>query len=134
MGKVVKFNKGRPICLNYGCECNVAWSGSRWRSFCGRCHKAGYGAATLAEGVTPFKTGKCSNQDKHLGFSCPINYRKAKWAVGQTQIDHIDGNHLNNYPENCDELCDMCHTFKGKLNGDFKNQCRKEYRYKKKSA
>jgi len=121
----------RPECLNHGCNKLVTHSGSRWRPFCGRCHRAGYGAAELAEGVTSFKTGKCSNQDGHLGFSCAIDYDKATWAIGQTQVDHIDGNHLNNTVENCDELCDMCHTHKGKLSGDFKNQHRSEYSYKR---
>lgn len=121
----------RPRCLNYGCNKFVAHCGSRWRPFCSRCHKAGYGAVDLAEGVTSFKTGKCSNQDGHLGFSCAIDYDKATWAIGQTQVDHMDGNHLNNTVENCDELCGMCHTHKGKLSGDFKNQYRSEYSYKR---
>ena len=124
-------SNSRPICLNEGCGMNVTCSGSRWRPFCSRCHKAGYGAAVLKEGVVAFKTGKCSNQNGHLGFTCGIDYEKAPWAKGQTQIDHIDGNHLNNVPDNCDELCDMCHTYKGKLMGDFRNQNRSEYRYKK---
>ena len=121
----------RPICLNYGCEKLVTHSGSRWRSFCSRCHRAGYGAATLAEGVTPFKTGKCSNQNGQLGFECAIDYVKAPWALGQTQIDHINGDHLENDPINCMELCDMCHTYKGKLSGDFKRQNQAKYRYKR---
>lgn len=125
-------NMARPQCLNYGCDKLVTTSGSRWRPYCSRCHKAGYDKNTkLREGVTPFKTGKCSNQDGHLGFKCAIDYDKAPWAIDQTQIDHIDGNHLHNVPENCDELCDMCHTYKGKLTGDFKNQNRVEYKYKR---
>lgn len=77
-----KITKGRPICLNYGCNRYVHNSGARWRPFCARCHKAGYGQATLAEGVKPFKTGRCSNQDGRLGFLCPMDYKKAPWAVG----------------------------------------------------
>jgi hypothetical protein len=76
----------------------------------------------MKEGITSYKTGMCSNQDSRLGFSCPIDYSKSPWAIGQTQIDHINGDHLNNTPENCMELCDMCHTYKGKLNGDFRKQ------------
>lgn len=117
----------RPKCINHGCDKQVTHSGSRWRPHCARCHKAGYGAQTLAEGVIAFKTGKCSNQDGHLGFKCAIDYNAAPWAIGQTQVDHIDGNHLNNTPKNCDELCDMCHTYKGKLMGDFKKQNRYAY-------
>lgn len=122
----------RPICLNHGCNKLVTTDGSRWRPFCSGCHKANYGARKLAKGVTPYKTGKCANQDGRLGFSCAIDYTKAPWTVGQTQIDHIDGDHLNNTLENCMELCDMCHTYKGKLNGDFRSQNR--YSYKKIAA
>lgn len=121
----------RPICLNYGCNNLVTSSGTRWRPFCSRCHKAGYDkTTTLAEGVTPFKTGMCSNQDGRLGFCCPIDYTKASWAVGMTELDHVDCNHLHNVPENVMELCKICHHHKGKLSGDFKNQNR--YTYNKK--
>jgi hypothetical protein len=123
----------RPICLNYGCEKLVTHNGSRWRSFCARCHRAGYGAATLAEGVTAFKTGVCSNQNGQLGFGCAIDYVKAPWALGQTQIDHISGDYFHNDPINCMELCDMCHTYKGKLSGDFKRQNQTKYMYKRKT-
>jgi hypothetical protein len=83
---------------------------------------AGYGKTEYAYGVLPFKTGRCTNQDGHLKFKCAIDYKKAPWAIGKTEIDHIDGNHLNNTLKNCKELCSLCHTFKGMLTGDFKNQ------------
>lgn len=112
----------RPTCLNHGCYNLVTTSGKRWRPFCSSCHIAGYKNIKLRDGVKHYKTGMCSNQDSRLGFACPIDYTKASWAIGQTQIDHINGDHLNNTPENCMELCDMCHTHKGKLNGDFRRQ------------
>jgi cytochrome c553 len=132
-------NEIRPTCLNYGCERKVTHSGGpnsggRWRPFCTRCHKANYGAAVLAEGVTAYRTGKCVNDDGRLGFYCPIDYDTAPWAIGMTEVDHIDGNHLNNVPENAQELCSMCHGRKGKLNGDFKNQGRYKYNKAKKTA
>lgn len=119
----------RPTCLNHGCDNPCANSGQRWRPFCQGCHVKGYKNLPLAEGKTKFKKGKCANQDGRLGFNCAIDYDKAPWAIGQTQIDHINGNHLENTPENCMELCDMCHTYKGKLTGDFKNQT--AYKYKR---
>lgn len=57
-----------------------------------------------------------------MGFKCAIDYKKAPWAIGKTEIDHKDGNHLNNVPKNCEELCPMCHKYKGMLTGDYKNQ------------
>ena len=126
MRKVIKF-KTAPTCLNIGCSKKCTHSGKRYRPFCSGCHTASYKKLSLADGVKPFKTGKCSNQDGHLGFTCGWNYKKAPWAIGLTQIDHIDGNYLNNVPENADELCHLCHTEKGKQNGDFKIQNKYSY-------
>jgi hypothetical protein len=117
----------RPTCINHGCDKPVAHTGRRYRPYCSSCHVAGYGKQKFKENVVPFKTGKCSNQDGHLGFECPVDYNKAPWAIGSTEIDHSDGNHLNNIIDNCEELCSMCHKQKGKLNGDFKKQNRYNY-------
>lgn len=114
--------KDRPVCLNYGCEQLTAHEGRRYRSFCQHCHVAGYKKTPLREGVTPFKTGKCVNSDGHLGFFCGWDYEKSPWSIGLTQIDHKDGNHLNNAMDNVDELCGLCHTMKGILRGDYKLQ------------
>ena len=129
----------RPICINYGCKkyCTYSTPG-RFRPLCSRCHKAGfkyvlkrkmadgtikvYPPVELAEGVTPFKTGKCSNQNGHLGFPCPMDYKKASWAIGRTELDHKDGDHTNNTVENIQELCPVCHVEKSKQCGDYSNQ------------
>lgn len=119
----------RPTCINYGCNESVTYSrqnkdGSyRWRIHCSHCQKASYGAHAHAFGVKPFKTGKCSNTDGHLGFDCMIKWTKVPdWAKGMTEIDHRDGDATNNSVENLDELCPICHKLKGQLNGDFNNQ------------
>jgi len=144
----------RPTCINYGCNklCTYSYHrgpmmGKRYRSFCATCHKVGFGfiqkikkkngeyryyTPKLAKGVTPFKTGKCSNQ-KHgqkgyLGFPCPMNYKKAPWAIGITELDHKDGNHLNNTIKNTQELCNPCHVKKSKLSGDFREQTKYAYK------
>lgn len=116
MGKVVEF---RPRCVNYGCERPVAHNGNRFRPVCSHCHKAGYGAQDYSRGVLPFRTGYCSNNSAQLGFPCPTNYEQAPWAAGVTEIDHVDGNHLNNVYSNLMELCPMCHKRKGVLSGDY---------------
>jgi hypothetical protein len=119
----------RPICINHGCNKPVTYShkdtngNPRYRIHCGHCQKASYGGWPHAPGVTPFKTGKCSNTDGHLGFGCMIKWTKIPdWAKGMTEIDHIDGDHTNNDPGNLDELCPICHKLKGQLSGDFNNQ------------
>ena len=76
------------------------------------------------KGVVSCRTGKCSNQDGRLGFSCPMDYEKAPHAIGITELDHIDGNRYNNTSDNIQELCNACHVHKGKLSGDLSKQNR----------
>ena len=115
----------RPTCINYGCD-RLALSGGkkkngkhRYRIHCSSCQRASYGAIPHSKGVIPFKVGKCSNSDGHLGFGCPMDYEKAPWAIGHTEVDHIDGDHNNDDLKNLDELCSVCHKEKGKRAGDY---------------
>lgn len=125
MGTVLSMPK-RPICVNHGCNTPVATvkgkvtdANPRWRVHCGDCVKASAGIKAHKPGVTPFKTGRCSNQDGHLGFDCVVDYEKTPWAQGMTEIDHKNGDHTDNRIKNLDELCPMCHKHKGQLSGDY---------------
>jgi len=117
----------RPICVNHGCDSPVAtMSGKitdhnpRWRVHCGHCQAASYGKWPHRPGVTPLKTGKCSNVDGHLGFKCMIKWSKVpKWAKGMTEVDHKNSRNTDNCNSNLDELCPICHKLKGQLAGDF---------------
>ena len=74
----------------------------------------------LAEGVTRFKSGVCSNVDGHLGFPCVINWKLVK-STGfkiSTEVDHKNGDCEDNRPRNLQELCPVCHMEKGKREGD----------------
>ena len=59
----------RPTCINPGCGKPVTFTHKdengkrRWRIHCSHCQRASYGKHPHAEGVTPYKTGKCSNID-----------------------------------------------------------------------
>jgi hypothetical protein len=122
----------RPKCINPGCNKPVTYShkdeqgNKRWRVHCGVCQKASWGGCAHPKGVTPFKTGKCSNNDGHLGFACGTDYDKAPHLVGMTDVDHKNGNPMDNRPENLDELCPMCHKYKSKLAGDHNGQKRRK--------
>ena len=113
-------------CINYNCDRPQTHSGTRYRPVCGTCHKAGYGAGSYPAGVTPFRTGCCSNKDGHLGWSCYIDWARVAQdsARIKTHIDHKDGNHRNNTLSNVEELCETCHSEKGRRQGDYRG-----YRY-----
>lgn len=38
----------------------------------------------------------------------------------QLDVDHIDGNHYNNDPDNLQTLCANCHRLKTRINNDYK--------------
>ena len=115
-----------PTCINHGCSNPVTYSYTtkqgrkRYRPVCSRCQKASYGATGYAPGVTPFVTGVCSNHDGGLGWLCLIDWTRVEPGMVRTEIDHIDGNYLNNTLDNVQELCPICHTEKGRRNGDLK--------------
>jgi hypothetical protein len=118
-------NWERPICINPGCgkpavpmRGRVGEESVRYRVFCANCHKNSYADYPLSPGVSRFKTGICRNRDGHLGFTCAVDYEREPWAQGLTQVDHKDGCSTNNDPNNLDELCPLCHTRKGILQGD----------------
>lgn len=127
MGTVHKM-PAQPTCINHGCNQPVSYShkdtqgNKRWRIHCSHCQHASYGKWPHRDGVRPFKTGKCSNQDGHLGFTCGMNYKKAPWAIGMTEIDHINGDHTDNRKSNLDELCPICHKRKSKMSGDHRQR------------
>jgi hypothetical protein len=122
----VKHTQQRPVCINHGCNQPVTYSNlsqqgiPRYRVHCSHCQGASYGRHAHKFGVTPYRTGRCSNHDGHLGFPCATDFELIpNWAKGTTEVDHKDGDRNNNAPNNLQELCKICHRIKGQVNKDF---------------
>ena len=122
-----------PKCINDGCEREVAirhWTKQNLpslKSECSRCAKARKNNQ-LVEGIGFVKKTYCQNSTGETGwnFSCPIGkiYNRdtnEEMSIPSDvyEIDHKDGDHQNNIPENVVTVCSICHTIKGKLYNDF---------------
>lgn len=114
-----------PICINDGCKnfVNIRhWSAQGNPSLknecqiCTSCRKRGQ----TIQGITFYKKQFCENKDGILGFTCPMdNNRYSEFPSDIYHMDHLDGNHYNNTLTNVKTFCAVCHTRKGKENGDF---------------
>lgn len=131
-----------PKCINLGCEKAVAirhWSiaeGSLLPSLkteCSTCANARIKGRERV-GITIVKKHYCENHTGVLGFACPMDpIRYTEFPMDCYHMDHKDGNHENNVPENIITLCAICHTRKGRESGDF-NSTKKTSRKVRKST
>ena len=132
----------RPECVNYGCNTKVHLiryddNGKPiYRSVCDNCHYANIGGEyknyKYKQGVIPIKKDYCENYlDERLGRPCPTQHDKTKINMaGETgalpsedlDLDHIDGDHYNNTPENTQTLCKSDHAYKTKMMGDHRTR------------
>ena len=66
----------------------------------------------------------CENSDGHLNFQCPVSIYAWTNEVGEPifqeglDLDHKDGNHFHNKPDNVETICKMCHGEKSIREGD----------------
>jgi hypothetical protein len=114
-----------PICINEGCDKDVAvrhWSAQgdpSLKTECSRCSDARIKNKAI-EGIIFHKKKFCENKDGILGFTCPMDKeRYAEFPSDIYHMDHFDGDHHNNLLDNLKTFCAICHTRKGKENGDF---------------
>ena len=85
-------------------------------------NKAGHKSTTAWLNVThryrKFRKDYCENIDGRLGFECTSTI----FWPGMLDVDHKDGNHDNNNPDNLQTLCKCCHAYKGNINKDYKSK------------
>lgn len=134
------FDKGKklPVCVNDGCNKFVVvreWKYWSFKSECGSCtdcrkkklYKIIDGKKVIKKGtkktitndVIIHKKDFCENNDGHLGFSCPVNSNQWNNFLESLDLDHIDGDHMNNKPKNVKTYCKLCHNRKSKETGDW---------------
>ena len=90
--------------------------GFKWKSACEFHRKIGKMEKNdwkVAEG--------CENADGHCGFACSCR-PDAKLSACQIDVNHIDGNRLNNDPSNLERLCRNCHAQVTIINEHYKNR------------
>jgi len=119
--KFYESGKKLPKCVNNGCNNEVQvrdWKYHSIKSECSRCSGARKKGRTIS-GVTMHKKIFCENVDGHLGFPCPIKKEEMIHYPESLELDHLDGNHYNNVPENVKTYCSLCHNRKSKENNDW---------------
>lgn len=118
------FERGNllPKCVNPGCNNDVAvrnWSNWSFKSECSTC-QSDRKKGRIREGVSIHKKNYCENIDGHLGFRCPVPSVESwnGFEIGCLDLDHIDGDHNNNNPENVKTYCKLCHNRKSIETGE----------------
>lgn len=127
----------RPHCSVKGCKSpraiiSVLKDGTpSYRKICDNHHKEVIakrkGFETITEysnSVHPYRKYRkdyCENVDARLGFTCTTTIVH----MVQLDVDHKDGNHLNNKVKNLQTLCKCCHSYKGLIYEDYKTPGRK---------
>lgn len=120
-----------PVCINQGCNKKVQirhWSAQEIPSLkteCSTCATARKNNRTL-QNIIFHKKIYCENKDGRLGFICPIDIKRcSEFPSDCFDMDHIDGDHTNNNPDNVMTICKICHARKGKENNDFNSRKKK---------
>ena len=125
LDKWIENGNSIPICINDGCNNCVTirhWSAQGDPSLKTECSICSIARKKEKEinGITFHKKKYCENNTGILGFICPMDVnRYNEFPSDIYHMDHFDGNHHNNTLDNLKTFCSICHTRKGKENGDF---------------
>ena len=114
-------NDSLPPCINVGCDNSISvreWKYWSFKSECSRCSTARKSDKVL-EGITIHKKKYCENRDGNLGFDCPVP-KDFIWNGFESTLDmdHINGDHMDNRILNVKTYCKLCHGRKTIESGD----------------
>jgi hypothetical protein len=101
---VTGFNKGKCACGNWQTSKGRVKGRTYYDRYCSTC-----------------KRNRRIISIKRKKLTCEICGFKAKYPA-QMDIDHIDGNHKDNSPENLQEICANCHRLKTIQEKDWMKQ------------
>jgi len=83
------------------------------------------GNKSRRNGITCWSCRSYKHRKHRKGDRCLICGFKPEWA-GQLDMDHIDGNRLNNDVSNLQTLCGNCHRLKTHIERDYLKQDKNE--------
>ena len=121
----------RPLCEREGCDKPCKYNGYRkdgsrkFYRWCSSCCKVRYNDTHSTESK-PRNFNYWDDKDWVTPYGDYVKRKKCECcgfkAVHRIQldVDHIDGNHSNNHPDNLQTLCANCHRLKTLLNKDHK--------------
>ena len=111
--------KGFPVpkCVNAGCDHFVAVrdvKNSSLKSECNTCINARKDGVIIV-GVKQHKKTFCENPE----CPCDLSYWDGSAAKNSAlDLDHVNGDHTDNSPENIITICKICHAVKTHNNND----------------
>ena len=105
--------KSLPYCINEGCNKYVTvreWKYWSFKSECNRCSKARK-LGKILQGITIHKKKYFENKNSHLWFDFSLTKDFKGWDGFKMafDMDHINGERVDNKTENLKTYCKLCH-------------------------
>jgi hypothetical protein len=121
----------RGECENDGCHKLVKTNGykrdgtRKYYKWCSQCHKKRYNDKWKKKYVPVPEEHRKKRESLKFGGYKKLDHCELCGFVAlnkcQLDVDHIDGDHSNDSPDNLQTLCANCHRLKTWLNQDWKS-------------